>query len=119
MKVLELIQKAPELCGVEQYARWAKLGRILYFRELDEPMGVFAAINGETFFDRVQVWNWIQHAKDKDKALHVYKLLELVDANHSDKVTPDHQLYVVSYDGRYPDIDSILTPDVAIQDFWN
>lgn len=118
MKVLDLILKAPQLCGVEQYARWSRLGRMLYFHELDEPMSEFAAKDGESFMDRVQVWDWSFYARDIEKAKHVFKLLELVDANHNSKVTQEHQMYVVSYSGQFPDVDQIMTPQEAIESFW-
>jgi hypothetical protein len=128
MSAKELVMKAPELCGVSNAARWARIAEFVWVEEATHPKSVFSrseedAGDEEARLDVLFGWDPLEG----DKAWYIRSLMNLLMLRHyilehgrTDLMARAAELegMVGKAEADYPDVSALLTVEQAAKGFW-
>jgi hypothetical protein len=130
MSAKELVMKAPELCGVPNAARWARIAEFVWVEEATHPKSVFARTeeDGQDESGRLApLFGWTSDAPDSGKAMYIMLLLALLLVRHyilehgrSDLMSRAALIegFISPSEAKYSDVSALLTVEQAAKGFW-
>lgn len=129
MSAKELVMKAPELCGVPNAARWARIAEFVWVEEATHPQSVFARSEADAGNEegRVDVlFGWDKENPSSD-GTYIRLLLQLLLLRHyilehgrSDLMDRASALEakLIPMEMHFPDVSALLTVEQAAKGFW-
>lgn len=130
MSAKELVMRAPELCGVPNAARWARIAEFVWVEEATHPKSVFARTEGDEKQEEARLdvlFGWGLLATNSKKTWYIRNLLGLLLVRHyilehgrSDLMSNAATLeaIVTPEEVNNPDVSALLTVEQAAKGFW-
>jgi hypothetical protein len=130
MSAKQLVIKAPELCGVPNAPRWARIAEFVWVEEATHPKSVFSKSEKDEADEEGRLdplFGWAIHASDSRKAWYIRTLLALLMVRHyiKDHGRTDLMDKAATLEGvvapeevKYPDVAELLTVEAAAKGFW-
>jgi len=75
MKLIDLVTKAPYICGVTDPERWAEIGRIIFEMELSDSNSVFARKEDDEIYPEKRIMVGCNFVDGDEEKIDYYKNL--------------------------------------------